>query len=61
MKFIRSVIDEMKQVTWPSKKQLRKDVRVVIETSILFAIYLGVIDFVITKIFSSAFKIHTRD
>ncbi len=27
----------MKQVTWPTKKQLRKDTLVVIETSILFA------------------------
>ncbi|WP_410129182.1 preprotein translocase subunit SecE, partial [Klebsiella pneumoniae] len=25
MKFFRSVADEMKQVTWPTKKQLRKD------------------------------------
>ena len=37
MKFFRSVADEMKQVTWPTKKQLRKDTLVVIETSILFA------------------------
>ncbi len=31
MKFFRSVADEMKQVTWPTKKQLRKDTLVVIE------------------------------
>lgn len=30
MKFFRSVADEMKQVTWPTKKQLRKDTLVVI-------------------------------
>ena len=47
MKFFRSVADEMKQVTWPTKKQLRKDTLVVIETSILFAALFFIMDTVI--------------
>ncbi|MGC3316104.1 preprotein translocase subunit SecE, partial [Enterococcus faecalis] len=33
MKYFRSVADDMKEVTWPTKKQLRKDTLLVIETS----------------------------
>lgn len=60
-KFIKSVKDEMKEVTWPSKKQLKKDVIVVLETSILFALYFAVIDFLISKFLSKVFQIHTRN
>lgn len=49
MKFFRSVTDEMKQVTWPTKKQLRKDTLVVIETSILFAALFFIMDTVIKR------------
>ncbi|MBP2098570.1 preprotein translocase subunit SecE [Enterococcus rivorum] len=51
MKFLRSVIDEMKVVTWPTKKQLRKDTLVVLETSILFAALFFVMDTVIQTLF----------
>ena len=44
MKFIKSVIAEMKQVTWPTKKELRKDTLVVIETSIIFGVMFFVMD-----------------
>ncbi len=44
MKFIRSVIDEMKKVTWPTGKQLRKDTIVVIETSLIFAVLFFLMD-----------------
>ncbi|WP_086312065.1 preprotein translocase, SecE subunit [Enterococcus sp. 7F3_DIV0205] len=56
MKFLRSVKDEMKQVTWPSKKQLRKDTLVVIETSIIFAALFFVMDTVIQKAFALILK-----
>lgn len=45
MKFIKSVRDEMKNVTWPTGKRLRKDVSTVIQTTILFAIFFGVVDY----------------
>lgn len=60
-KFIKSVKDEMKQVSWPSAKQLRKDVIVVIETSLLFALYFAVVDFVVEKVFSLVFQIRTKN
>ncbi|KAF1302269.1 MULTISPECIES: preprotein translocase subunit SecE [Enterococcus] len=56
MKFIRSVIAEMKQVTWPNKKQLRKDTLVVIETSVIFAVMFFVMDTVIRSVFSWILK-----
>lgn len=56
MKFLRSVKEEMKQVSWPSKKQLRKDTLVVIETSILFAALFFVMDTVIQTAFGWILK-----
>ena len=56
MKFFRSVADEMKQVTWPTKKQLRKDTLVVIETSILFAAVVFIMDTVIQTAFGWILK-----
>lgn len=56
MKFLRSVKHEMKQVTWPSKKQLRKDTLVVIETSIIFAALFFVMDTVIQTAFGWILK-----
>lgn len=51
MKFLRGVIDEMKVVTWPTKKQLRKDTLVVLETSVLFAALFFVMDTAIQTLF----------
>lgn len=52
MKFLKSVREEMKNVTWPTGKRLRKDVSTVIQTAILFAIFFGVVDFGITYLVS---------
>lgn len=56
MKFIRSVIDEMKLVTWPTRKQLVKDVRVVIETSLIFALMFAVMDKATQAVFGWVLK-----
>ena len=56
MKFIKSVIDEMKRVTWPTKQQLRKDTIVVIETSIIFTVMLFVMDTVIQNLLALILK-----
>ncbi|MBA5271409.1 preprotein translocase subunit SecE [Enterococcus hirae] len=56
MKFIKSVKDEMKQVTWPSGKQLRKDTLVVIETSIIFGVMFFVMDTAIQNLFAYLLK-----
>lgn len=51
MKFLRNVKEELKQVTWPSGKQLRKDTLVVIETSLLFALLFFLMDTAIQAVF----------
>ncbi|WP_159722128.1 preprotein translocase subunit SecE [Enterococcus sp. CSURQ0835] len=51
MKFLRSVREEMKLVTWPSKKKLAHDSLVVIETSIIFAAMFFVMDTAIQALF----------
>lgn len=44
IKFIKSVVQEMKMVTWPTAKQNRHDTLTVVTSSILFAVYLGALD-----------------
>lgn len=56
MKFIRSTIEEMKKVTWPTGKQLRKDTIVVIETSLIFALLFFLMDTGIQSLFSWIIK-----
>ena len=49
MKFLMSVADEMKQVTWPTGKELAKYTNTVVVTTILFGIFFAVVDFGITE------------
>ncbi|ASZ08398.1 MULTISPECIES: preprotein translocase subunit SecE [Enterococcus] len=56
MKFIKSVLAEMKQVTWPTKRQLRRDTLVVIETSIIFALMFFIMDTAIQSLFALVLK-----
>ena len=39
-RFIGSVVEEMKHVSWPNASQTRRDTSAVLTTSILFAIFL---------------------
>ena len=50
IKFIKSVVAEMKIVAWPDAKQTRKDSSTVIMTSVLYAIFFGVIDLIILEL-----------
>ena len=56
MKFLSNVKEEMKKVTWPSGKQLRKDTIIVVETSLVFALLFYVMDTGIQTIFSWILK-----
>lgn len=56
MKFLRSVKEEMKKVTWPTGKQLRKDTIVVIETSLIFAVIFYLMDTGIQSLFGWILK-----
>lgn len=54
IKFIKSVGQTMKDVTWPTFKQNRRDTSVVVGSSIIFAAYLGLLDLLfsyLTQIF----------
>ncbi|EHL99557.1 preprotein translocase, SecE subunit [Lentilactobacillus parafarraginis F0439] len=46
-KFLKNVVNEMKVVTWPNAKQTRTDTSTVLGTSIIMAIFLGIIDFIV--------------
>ncbi|MFD1124016.1 preprotein translocase subunit SecE [Lentilactobacillus raoultii] len=45
--FCKNVVKEMKIVTWPNVKQTRTDTSTVIGTSIIMAIFLGLIDLIV--------------
>lgn len=51
VRFLVTVKDEMKQVSWPSTKQTRKDTTSVVGMAISFAIFLGVVDWAVQYIF----------
>jgi preprotein translocase subunit SecE len=44
VKFLKSVVQEMKKVSWPTKQQLRKFTFIVFETTILFALIFWIFD-----------------
>ena len=48
--FLREVISEVKKVTWPGKKELIGSTIVVIVLVLFIAIYIGLVDFVISRI-----------
>lgn len=50
IKFFKSVVQEMKEVTWPTAKQNRHDTGIVITSSILFAAYLGALDWIFSAL-----------
>lgn len=50
MKFLKSVVDEMKVVTWPAKDKLSKDVVTVVQSTLLFAAFFAISDFAIDAI-----------
>ncbi|MDE1548569.1 preprotein translocase subunit SecE [Jeotgalibaca caeni] len=49
MKFLKSVKEEMKLVTWPTGKALSKDTTTVVGTVLLFAAFFAVVDFGIVE------------
>ncbi len=48
--FFKAVLNEMRKVSWPKKKELRKYTIVVITTVVFMAVYFGVIDYGISQI-----------
>ncbi|HAM88617.1 MAG: Protein translocase subunit secE/sec61 gamma [Candidatus Falkowbacteria bacterium GW2011_GWC2_38_22] len=49
IKYIKDSIEEMKKVTWPTKKETKNYTLLVIGISLGVAIFLGALDFLFTK------------
>lgn len=54
--FFRSVVQEMKLVTWPTPRQWRKDVITVIEMAIIFIIFFAISDWALTALLNLILK-----
>jgi preprotein translocase subunit SecE len=47
--FVQDSIGEMKKVVWPSREEVIASTRVVLVSTVLFAVVLGVVDFILFK------------
>ena len=54
--FVTEVRNEMKRVTWPSRREVYATTLVVILTSIFFGLYLWGIDMILNRIVSWLFR-----
>ena len=54
--FLVEVRNELKRVTWPSRKEVYATTIVVILTSIFFGVYLFVLDYGLNNAFQAVFK-----
>jgi len=47
--FGQEVVDELKKVSWPSRKETSRLTMVVVGVSLIIGIYIGIIDILLTK------------
>ena len=47
--FFRDIVKEMKKVTWPKREELKESTIVVIITSLIFAIFVYIVDKIINE------------
>ena len=47
--FFVDIVKEMKKVTWPKREELRESTMVVIVTSLIFAVFVFVIDKILSE------------
>jgi preprotein translocase subunit SecE len=47
--FVRQTYDELKQVVWPTRKEIFRLTTIVILLSVLMGLYIGGLDWVFTK------------
>ncbi len=50
--FVREARSELKKITWPGKKQVWYSTVIVIFVTLLVAAYLGIVDLILTGLFS---------
>ncbi len=55
-KFLNEVKTEMKKVSWSTKKELISSTWIVIVTVFLLAVFIGVIDFIISRAVNSVIR-----
>ena len=51
--YLRECRDELKKVSWPSRKQVVRDTIVVLAISLFAAAFFGAVDFGLLEIFST--------
>lgn len=49
-KFLKEVQTELKKVTWPTQKQAVRLTGIVVGVSLVVGLYVGVLDYTLTKI-----------
>jgi len=54
--FVREAKAELKKVTWPSRKQVWYSTLVVIGVTLMVSAYLGVVDVILTAVFSKVIR-----
>lgn len=54
--YIKSSIDEMKKVAWPTKKEIRDYTILVISISLIVAAFLGALDFIFSWLLGMVIK-----
>ncbi|MBI5044598.1 MAG: preprotein translocase subunit SecE [Candidatus Levybacteria bacterium] len=54
--FLTQTYDELKKVVWPTRQQLMKLMLIVMFASLVVGLYIGGIDFVLTKLTESLLK-----
>ena len=55
-KFVKEVRQELTKVAWPSKYELRDSTIIVIVLSILLAMFIGVVDYGLSRISTLIFR-----
>jgi len=56
IKFIKEVRQELAKVSWPNRKELIGSTFVVIGITSIMAVFIGVVDVILSKILSVIFK-----
>ena len=54
--FIRECVEELKRVSWPTSKQVWNSTKVVVISTIVAAVILGLMDWVFTQGFLAVFN-----
>lgn len=54
--FLREVTDELKKVVWPTRSEVTRLTGVVIVVSLIVGVFLGGIDFLLTKLMEIIIK-----